>query len=195
MSYNPILIVAGEPNSVFLEIFFKTLRKIKIKRPLILIASNELIRLQMKKLKFKKKIKILGDKEYLSSNLNNKSINLINVNYKTNAAFEKISSKSNDYIKNCFEIAFKIIEKTNIDSLITGPISKKTFLNKKYLGLTEYISKKFKIKKNAMLIYNEKLSVCPLTTHLPLKYVSKKISKNLLIEKVKLIDDFYKKKI
>ena len=86
----------------------------------------------MKKIKIKKKIKILDDKEYLSSNLNNKSINLINVNYKTNAAFGKISSKSNDYIKNCFEIAFQIIKKTNINSLITVPISKKTFLNKKY---------------------------------------------------------------
>ena len=193
MSYNPILIVAGEPNSIFLEIFFKTLRKIKIKRPLILIASNKLVRLQMKKLKFKKKVKILGDKEYLSSKLNNKSINLVNVNYKTNTAFGKISSKSNDYIKNCFEMAFKIIKETNINSLITGPISKKTFLNKKYLGITEYLSKKFKIKKSAMLIYNEKLSVCPLTTHLPLKFVSKKINKNLLIEKVKLLNDFYKK--
>ena len=191
MSYNPILIVAGEPNSIFLEIFFKTIRKIKIKRPLILIASNKLVRLQMKKLKFKKKVKILDDKEYL--NLNNKSINLINVNYKTNTAFGKISSKSNDYIKNCFEMAFKIIKETNINSLITGPISKKTFLNKKYLGITEYLSKKFKIKKSAMLIYNEKLSVCPLTTHLPLKFVSKKINKNLLIEKVKLLNDFYKK--
>ena len=192
MSYNPILIVAGEPNSIFLEIFFKTLRKIKIKRPLILIASSKLVRLQMKKLKFKKKVKILDDKEYL--NLNNKSINLINVNYKTNTAFGKISSKSNDYIKNCFEIAFKIIKETNFNSLITGPISKKTFLNKKFLGITEYLSKKFKIKKSAMLIYNEKLSVCPLTTHLPLKFVSKKISKNLLTEKVKLLNDFYKKK-
>ena len=44
-----------------------------------------------------------------------------------------------------------------------------------------------------MLIYNEKLSVCPLTTHLPLKNVSKKINRKLIIEKVKLIDDFYKK--
>ena len=36
MKSKPILIVAGEPNSVFLEIFFKV-RKIKIKSPLILI--------------------------------------------------------------------------------------------------------------------------------------------------------------
>ena len=61
--------------------------------------------------------------------------------------------------------------------------------------MTEYISKKFKIKKSAMLIYNKKLSVCPLTTHVPLKLVTKKINKNLIIEKVKLINDFYKSKL
>ena len=37
MNYKPILIVAGEPNSIFLEIYFKAL-KTKIKCPLILIA-------------------------------------------------------------------------------------------------------------------------------------------------------------
>ena len=31
MNYNPILIVTGEPNSIFLEIFFKLLKKINIK--------------------------------------------------------------------------------------------------------------------------------------------------------------------
>ena len=44
-----------------------------------------------------------------------------------------------------------------------------------------------------MLIYNPKLSVCPVTTHLPLKLVSKKITKSLIREKVILINDFYKK--
>ena len=44
-----------------------------------------------------------------------------------------------------------------------------------------------------MLIYNEKLSVCPITTHLPLKLVSKKINQKLINEKTVLVDDFYKK--
>ena len=57
--------------------------------------------------------------------------------------------------------------------------------------MTEYISKKFHIKNNAMLIFNKNLSVCPLTTHVPLKQVAKKINKKLIIEKVKLINDFY----
>ena len=55
------------------------------------------------------------------------------------------------------------------------------------------LGKKFKTEKIAMLIYNKKLSVCPITTHLPLKLVSKKISKNLIIEKIILINNFYKK--
>ena len=52
---------------------------------------------------------------------------------------------------------------------------------------------KTKTKNFAMLIYNKELSVCPLTTHLPLKKVPKKISNKLIRNKVKLIDNFYKK--
>ena len=51
---------------------------------------------------------------------------------------------------------------------------------------------KFSVKENCMLIYNKELSVCPITTHLPLKKVSKQINKNLIKEKVHLIDNFYK---
>ena len=54
---------------------------------------------------------------------------------------------------------------------------KKHFLKKKYLGITEYLSKKTNSKNEVMLIYNNKLSVSPLTTHIPIKNVSKKISK------------------
>jgi 4-hydroxythreonine-4-phosphate dehydrogenase len=45
-----------------------------------------------------------------------------------------------------------------------------------------------------MIIYNKTLSVCPLTTHVPIKYVSKTISELIIIHKVKLIDKFWKKK-
>ena len=51
---------------------------------------------------------------------------------------------------------------------------------------------KTKTKRFAMLIYNKDLSVSPITTHLPLKHVSKTISKNLILEKVKLINSFFK---
>ena len=52
MNYKPIIIVAGEPNSIFFELFFKIKNK-KIKSPIILIASKKLIEMQAKILKKK----------------------------------------------------------------------------------------------------------------------------------------------
>ncbi len=193
MNYSPILIVSGEPNSVFLEIFFKTLKLKKIKSPLILISSEKHLKKQMNKFKFKKKIKILNPDKINDQNLNNKFINLININFNQKKTFEKITKKSNKYIEECFAMAFYLIKKGKIKKFINGPVSKKNFLGNKYLGITEYISKKFNIKNNAMLIYNKNLSVSPITTHLPLKFVPKEISRNNIYKKTKLINNFYLK--
>ena len=195
MSYKPILIVHGEPNSVFLEIFVKSLKYKRFKNPLILICSQKILKFQMKKLKFKIGIKILNPSLLNKIKLNNKTINIIDINYNKNPTFQKISSKSNQYIKKCFDMSFKILKSGITDKFINGPISKKFFLNKKFLGITEYLTKKTKTNQSAMLIYNKKLSVCPITTHLPLKSVTKNINKKKIIEKVVLINSFYKKNI
>ena len=180
MNFKPIIIVAGEPNSIFLEIFFKSLKLKKFSSPLVLIASHNLLILQMEKLGYKKKIKLLNSKNLNSYKLNNKCINLIDVNYNSKKPFEKISSKSNQYIEKSFSIAFNIMKEGVTDKFINGPISKKYFLKNKYPGMTEFISEKFSIKNNAMLIYNKKLSVSPVTTHLPIKEVSNKIHKKVI---------------
>ena len=44
---------------------------------------------------------------------------------------------------------------------INGPVSKKSFLKGKTLGITEYLAKKTKKKDVAMLIFNKNLSVSP----------------------------------
>ena len=43
MSLKPILVVPGEPNSIFSEIFFKTIKTKKYKSPIVLIASEKII--------------------------------------------------------------------------------------------------------------------------------------------------------
>ena len=194
MNYSPILIVSGEPNSVFLELFFKIFNNNKIKNPIILISSKKLLNLQMKKLGFKNKIRLLNIDKLKFYKLDNKVINLINVRYNPDKAFEKISSKSNTFIKNSFELAFRAIKNNNINKFINGPISKKSFLKNKFLGITEYISEKFLSENTCMLIFNKKLSVCPITTHLPLKLVAKKITKQVILKKVSLINNFYEKR-
>ena len=46
-----------------------------------------------------------------------------------------------------------------------------------------------------MLIYNDKLSVSPITTHLPLKNIFKNISIKKITKKVSTINNFYKNKL
>jgi len=191
MKNKPIIIVNGEPNSVFLEIFFKTLKYKKFKSPLILISSLELLRLQMKKLKFQKDIKLIDIKNLNNYKLDNNSINLINIKLNQKKAFIKISNKSKSFIKNSFDTALTILNQGITDKLINGPVSKKYFLDKKYLGITEYLAKKCSSKKVAMLIYNKDLSVCPITTHLPIKMVTKMITKKIIYEKISLLNNFY----
>ena len=193
MNYKPIIIVAGEPNSIFFELFFKVIKK-KINSPIILIASKKLITKQAKILKKKINFNITNEFEIIKKKNNLKKINLINVDFKQSSGFIKITTKSNHYIANCFDVAIKLLKNNVSNKFINGPISKKTFLKKKFNGITEYLANKTNTKKFAMIIYNKNLSVCPLTTHLPIKYVSKKIDKSEIINKVKLIDNFWKKK-
>jgi len=193
MNYKPIIIVAGEPNSIFFEIFFKVIKE-KIKSPIILIASKKLILKQAKILKKKISFSIASEFEIINKKNNLKKINLIDVDFKQSSGFNKITPKSNNYITTCFDIAIKLLKNNVSNKFINGPISKRTFLKNKYNGITEYLASKTNTKKFAMIIYNKKLSVCPLTTHLPIKYVSKKINRLEIINKVKLIDSFWKEK-
>ena len=198
MTNKPILIVLGEPHSIFSETLFKLYKsKIykKLKKPIILIGSKKLLVEQMLKLKFKFKINEIKFKDVGKYPIDKKNINIINVNFSYKKVFDKISSKSKNYIKKCFDIALILLKKKYAYNLINGPISKKHFLNKKYFGITEYLTKKTNTKKSAMLIFNSNFSVCPITTHLPISKVSKSITIKKIIENVLLINDFFLTKL
>ena len=188
MKYNPIIIVSGNPDSIFFEIFIKSIKSKKFLSPLILISNYKLLIFYMKKYGLKKKIRFLYLSNLKKIKLDNKKINLINIDYN-----HKLKFSSYNYIKKSFDIAFKLIKSKYTNKFINGPVNKNDFLKKKFPGVTEYISKKFNISKTAMLIYNKDISVCPITTHLPIKMVARKMSRKIIYEKVHLIDDFFKK--
>ena len=191
MNINNIIIVLGEPQSIFVEILFKYFKSKKFNnfnKKITLIGSIDLIYYQMNKFKYNFNLNIINEKNIAK----NKVINLIDVKYVKKFKFSDISTGSNNYINNCFSIAFDILKKNKQVGLLNGPISKKHFLKKKYLGITEYIAKKFKIKDQVMLIYNDKISVSPITTHLSIKDVPKKINKEKIISNILKINNFYK---
>ena len=192
----PIAIIAGEPNSISSEIIFKCwkLKKKYIHKPLFIIGSVQLLNLQMKQLKYKIKIKKIN-KHFKIRDLNEIELPVYDIDYTQKKPFEKISSKSNKYIFKCFEVALKLVKDKKILGFINCPISKEYLFKNKHQGVTEFLSKKLNKKNNneVMLIYNKKLSVSPITTHIPLNQVSKKINKYKIVEKVKIINNFYKK--
>ena len=191
----PIAIIAGEPNSISSEIIFKSwkLRKKYTHKPLLVIGSIKLLNLQKKKLNYRIKIKEIKNKFSLKD-LNTNMLSVYDVEYKQTKPFQKISNKSNRYIFKCFNIALDLAKSKKILGFINCPVSKETLFKKKQSGVTEFLSKKSGVKDGeVMLIYNKKLSVSPLTTHIPINQVSKKINQLKIIKKIKVINNFYRK--
>ena len=191
MNIKTILIVLGEPNSTFSEVLFKYFNSNKFKKnkkKIILIGNVKLLKAQMKILK----LKILLNEIYNVNKSKNKKINIINVDYNFKNAFSRIKMNSNKYIEKCFDLSLKILKKNKNYVLINGPVSKNTFLKKKFLGITEYIGYRTKSKNPVMLIYNEKLAVSPLTTHVPIKKVTQLVKKDKIIKDIIKINNFYK---
>jgi len=191
----PIAIIAGEPNSISSEIIFKSWKsKKKYKhKPFFIIGSVQLLNLQMKKLKYDIKINKI-DKTFKINDLSKNQLNVCNVEYTQKKPFENISSKSNKYILECFNLASKFANKKKILGFINCPVSKESLFKNKHQGITEYLSKKENKKDDGvMLIFNKKLSVSPITKHISIDQVSKKIYQIEIINKIKIINNFYKK--
>ena len=187
MNFSPIIIVGGEPQSVFIEILLKSIKKIN--NPIILISSKDILRKNMDKFNFDFELNELNEN---LTNIRKGKINMVNINYnKFFFSKKKITSESDKFIQLSFNKAIEIIKKINCLGLINGPISKKSFLKGKHNGITEFLAKKTGAKNPVMLIYNKNLSVSPLTTHIPISKVSKKINKKDIINNIKKINSFY----
>ena len=180
---NLIAITAGEPESINSEIIAKTWNKIRFKNKLLIIGNYSLLKNQFNKLNFNLPLNLIRElKEFKKFKLNILDVKISN---------SLISKKK--YILDCIDLAHKFSLKEKIKGFITAPINKNV-LGKNFLGVTEYLAYKNKVKnKEIMLIYNKKLSVVPLTTHLEIKDIFKNITFSLIKNKILSLSENYKK--
>ena len=82
MSNNPIIIVCGEPNSIFSEIIYKSFKKINKTRPIILIGSYNLILAQCKNIGIRLNLNLVVFKNQKFFNLKKKILNIVKIDYK-----------------------------------------------------------------------------------------------------------------
>ena len=140
---NSIAIIAGEPNSISSEIIFKSwkLKKKYIHKPFFIIGNIQLLNLQMKKLKYKIGIKEIR-RNFKVKDLKGSKLPVYNIKYKQKKPFEKITSKSNKYIFECFNSALQFAKDKKIIGFINCPVAKESLFKNKHMGITEFLSKK-----------------------------------------------------
>ncbi len=187
-----ILIVTGDPNSINSEIIIKVWKKLKksMRRKTYFISNYNLLKDQLKILNFSGKItKKINLKE------NDLTMKVLNVDLSYNDPFNVPVKNSSKYILKSLKLAHKLALTNDVVGIINCPIDKK-LLNKKNYGVTEFLASmcNIKDKSEVMLVGNKKLLVCPITTHVDIKNISKKLSTNLIIKKSLKIDKWFKKK-
>jgi 4-hydroxythreonine-4-phosphate dehydrogenase len=183
-----IAIIAGEPNSINSEIIAKAWKKKNKIKNIFIIGNYSILKKQIVKLGIKIPI-IKIDKFEDFKNV--RKLFVLDVPLKFKSIFDVNSAEVETYIFKCFEAAHNLAINKKILGFINAPIDKKIFKNK-YLGVTEYLAEKNNCKNNeVMLIYNKKLSVVPLTTHVEIKNVTNEITFDLIKRKIIILNKFY----
>jgi len=190
---NKILLISGDPNSINSEIIFKSWKNLSpSKRKQIYVISNyNLLKKQFNILKYPiKMIEVKNTKE----NDHSDKLKILNIDLKFKNPFKVSTKESSNFVKKSLNLSHKLALEKDVQGIVNCPIDKK-LLSKSSLGVTEFLASKCKIKDSSevMLIFNKYLSVSPITTHVKIKEIAKKITSKAIIKKIETIDKWFKK--
>ena len=188
-----ILITAGEPASISSEITIKAITKLKneSKSELILITDPSLIKHEIKNLNKTAELNIL-DKKLNFKDYKNNFINIIPIQLNDKTIPGILNKKNSDFVLKSIKMSVDFLLQKKANAVVTNPINK--FIMKsnnfKFNGHTEYLGHLSKFNKQPiMMLESDKLRVVPLTTHIPISSVSKKLNKKMIIEKINILND------
>ena len=169
---NVIAITIGDINGIGIEILINAWQKNKIIN-FILFCDVDKLKKYLKKKNIRLKINVIKKSEK-NLNLNYNKINIFSYNTKSNI--------ENTYLSLKYAYEFCINKKCI--GMITLPLRKdliKKNINKNFVGHTEYFQKIDKKKYSNMILYNQKIIISPITTHIELKKVSQIISDKVFL--------------
>ena len=188
-----IAITLGDPGGIGPDICVM-MAKSNITRNHIFITDPKLLLESSKKLKIKIKINLL--KTMTSKTLS--GLGVINVYPLKLGARNRpgyMDPKNASFVINTIQTAAEGCIRGDFDAMVTGPISK-SVLNRggyKVSGHTEFLAKLCK-SKSIMMLMNDRLKVTLQTIHIPLRIITKEITKNKIIETVCIINEDLKTK-
>ncbi len=109
--------------------------------------------------------------------------------------FGKSTRLAGDYAFQALETAVKDLRDRKIDILVTAPINKENIHSEKFafLGHTEYLTQRFGAENSLMLMVSDKLKIGTVTNHIPISEVAGTITEELILTKLKILNDSLKK--
>ncbi|HHU41405.1 MAG TPA: 4-hydroxythreonine-4-phosphate dehydrogenase PdxA [Fermentimonas caenicola] len=190
-------ITHGDVNGVGYEILFKTFSDIRL-----LELFNPIIYGSSKSASYHRKVLNNNTVNFNIINSVEESregkINLLNcVKDETRIDIGKPSAEAGESSYIALECAVKDLQEKKIDVLVTLPINKDSIQSEQFNfpGHTEYLEERFAAEgeKALMIMATQNMRVALVTTHIPLKDVSASLSKELIAEKIRTLNNTLKR--
>lgn len=183
-------ITTGDLNGIGMEVIIKSLLDNRI-----LTTCTPIVYGSVKSASFHRKALKINDFSFNIINsaeeANPKKPNLINCwNEEVEIELGKASVKTGRFAFKSIEAAARDLAAGKIDVIVTAPIDKKTIQGEgfNFPGHTEYFTQMSNVQQSLMILVAESLRVGIVTGHVPLKDVSGILSKNLILEKLRILN-------
>ena len=193
-----ILYSPGEPSGIGPDLIIQLCKSTfwtDIKIPILCLSDPKLLIQRAKDLGKKITLKEISAIEQLQKNKKN-IIQIMHVSDCGNTKPGKLYKSNAQYVLDNLKFGIDEALKNKNLAIVTGPISKENIIsiNKAFSGHTEYIQQRTKSDEVLMLLTSDELKVALATTHIPLKKVANKISKELVISKATTLNQGLKQK-
>ncbi|MEY2973243.1 MAG: 4-hydroxythreonine-4-phosphate dehydrogenase PdxA [Pseudomonadota bacterium] len=181
-----ILYSAGEPGGIGPDIIIQ-LSSTKFwtssKAAIVALGDPDLFFSRASELKLEVEIISINNLDEVKPNILGK-LQVLKIEECPDTSSGRLNPANGLYVLNVLDKGIRVCLDDGSFALVTGPIQKNNMLDcgKPFVGHTEYIEEVTKAKNAFMMMSSDKLKVVLATTHIPLKDVSQKITKDLIIK-------------
>jgi len=200
MSHDPVVVITmGDPGGIGPEILVKALQKEKPSKRLayLLVGSREVFKTLCQKTGLWLPFKTVH--AVTSASLRAGNIYFLDIaatlSDKETFKIGKTCRENGQLALRAIEKAASLAKRGMVDAIVTAPVNKTAIrlVEKKFIGHTEFLAAKAKVRRFAMMFVSPRLNVTLATIHVPLKKVSGLLTKPSILKKIILTQEMLKK--
>ncbi len=188
-----ILISAGDPNGVGVEIILKGIEPEQY-RQFLVIGNQESFLYYQTIFNTRIPLNFIHKTDDIASQFNSQALNILHIPYANKIIPGELNQYAGEFALHCLDTAVSLIKKNIAAILVTAPINKEAIIKTTpgFIGHTEYLAQAFNIKQVTMALISSKIKLALMTTHIALNQVSAALNSNHILTTLEHCDDFLK---